>query len=168
MDAAALDVLRTFGDIRLGFGESDEYSFVFHKSTTMYSRRSSKLSSLVVSCFSAAYVRFWPAHLPTTPLKSTPVFDARAVCYPTEKSLRDYLAWRQADTHINNQVRQRGSLALAHHARPLRHFLPLVVGNGTLACKEGCSSLLTRRDLAYSGRMLCHALHAPSARAQPR
>ena len=25
------------------------------------------------------------------------------VCYPSDTSLRDYLAWRQADCHINNQ-----------------------------------------------------------------
>lgn len=37
-------------------------------------------------------------------LQYTPVFDGRAVCYPTVAILRDYLSWRQADTHINNQV----------------------------------------------------------------
>jgi tRNA(His) 5'-end guanylyltransferase len=35
----------------------------------------------------------------------TPVFDGRAVCYPNFAVLRDYLSWRQADAHINNQVR---------------------------------------------------------------
>jgi tRNA(His) guanylyltransferase len=30
------------------------------------------------------------------------MFDGRAVCYPTDHNLRDYLAWRQADVHINN------------------------------------------------------------------
>ena len=35
----------------------------------------------------------------------TPSFDGRAVCYPTEQVLREYLAWRQVDTHVNNQVR---------------------------------------------------------------
>jgi tRNA(His) guanylyltransferase len=38
------------------------------------------------------------------PLLYTPVFDGRAVCYPNFAVLRDYLSWRQADTHINNQV----------------------------------------------------------------
>lgn len=31
------------------------------------------------------------------------MFDGRAVCYPTDRNLRDYLSWRQADTHINCQ-----------------------------------------------------------------
>jgi len=105
MDAAAVEVLKVFGDVRIAFGESDEYSFVFHKGTSLYNRRASKLSSLVVSCFSSAYTRYWGEHLPGTPLRSTPVFDARAICYPSDQSLRDYLAWRQVDTHINNQAR---------------------------------------------------------------
>ena len=32
------------------------------------------------------------------------MFDGRAVCYPDTPTLRDYLTWRQVDTHINNQV----------------------------------------------------------------
>lgn len=39
-----------------------------------------------------------------TPLKVMPMFDGRAVCYPDIQTLRDYLTWRQVDTHINNQV----------------------------------------------------------------
>lgn len=70
-------------------------------------RRSSKLVSLITSCFTGSYIRRWPERLPGTPLRSTPLFDGRAVCYPTLKILRDYLAWRQVDTHINNLVRPR-------------------------------------------------------------
>lgn len=66
-------------------------------------RRSSKLLSLVVSLFTAAYVRLWGSFF-DTPLQSTPSFDGRCVLYPTDAALRDYLAWRQVDTHINNQV----------------------------------------------------------------
>ena len=67
-------------------------------------RRAAKLVSLTTSLFSAAYARFWPHYMPDTPLQMTPSFDGRAVCYPTEAVLRDYLAWRQVDTHVNNQV----------------------------------------------------------------
>ena len=35
---------------------------------------------------------------------ASPLFDGRAVLYPSEAIVRDYLAWRQVDTHINNQV----------------------------------------------------------------
>ena len=71
-------------------------------------RRASKLVSLVASCFGATYVRLWGQHLPGTPLAATPMFDARAVLYPSEQTLRDYLSWRQADTHINNLVQRGG------------------------------------------------------------
>ena len=43
---------------------------------------------------------------------------ASQVCYPSDASLRDYLSWRQADCHINNQYNvcfwalvQRGGLS---------------------------------------------------------
>jgi hypothetical protein len=67
-------------------------------------RRSSKIVSLMASCFTGNYVRMWAQYLPDTPMQYTPMFDARAVCYPSTATLRDYLSWRQADTHINNQV----------------------------------------------------------------
>jgi tRNA(His) guanylyltransferase len=59
--------------------------------------------SLVTSCFTGSYVRGWPQFLEDVPLQATPLFDGRAVCYPTDTALRDYLSWRQADTHINTQ-----------------------------------------------------------------
>ena len=74
-------------------------------------RRASKLVSLICSCFTGSYVRHWSEHLPGTPLQTTPIFDARAVLYPSDQSLRDYLSWRQADAHINNQVRALASVA---------------------------------------------------------
>jgi tRNAHis guanylyltransferase/Thg1 C terminal domain len=80
-------------------------------------RRSSKLVSLVTSCFTGNYVRSWPAFFPQTPLRSTPIFDGRAVCYPSDRLLRDYLSWRQADTHINNQVSQHHCASQADEAR---------------------------------------------------
>lgn len=119
-------VLRQFPDIRIAFGESDEYSFVFHKDTRLYGasivlrmdicameefsavisdvgRRASKLISLVTSAFSVEYVRAWKEYLGDVDLVQSPLFDGRAVLYPTEQCIRDYLSWRQADTHINCQ-----------------------------------------------------------------
>ncbi|KAL0035230.1 hypothetical protein WJX79_007502 [Trebouxia sp. C0005] len=45
MNHAAKEVFKLFSDIKLAFGESDEYSFVLHKGTTLYGRRSAKLIS---------------------------------------------------------------------------------------------------------------------------
>ena len=67
-------------------------------------RRSSKLLSIVVSTFTAAFVDGWDHFLPGLKRQALPVFDGRTVCYPSEQSLKDYLAWRQSDAHINNQV----------------------------------------------------------------
>ncbi|KAH9850310.1 tRNAHis guanylyltransferase [Lenzites betulinus] len=102
MDDAARDVMNEFKDIMLAFGESDEYSFLFRKSTTLYNRRESKILSTITSFFTSSYVFNWPKYMPDTPLKYCPSFDGRIVLYPSAKVVRDYFSWRQADTHINN------------------------------------------------------------------
>ncbi|GAA5987073.1 hypothetical protein JCM10908_001015 [Rhodotorula pacifica] len=92
------------GECVLAFGESDEYSFVFKRTCKLHGRRASKLVTLVVSIFSAAYVALWPQYFPNSPLtlEELPVFDGRVVQYTSEEEVRDYLRWRQVDTHINN------------------------------------------------------------------
>ncbi|KAM0752479.1 tRNAHis guanylyltransferase [Meredithblackwellia eburnea MCA 4105] len=92
------------GECVLAFGESDEFSFVFKKSCKLYGRRASKLTTLVTSLFTSAYIFLWPQYFPNSPLvyEELPVFDGRIVQYPSEVELRDYLRWRQVDTHINN------------------------------------------------------------------
>lgn len=103
MDRSAKEVMLEFPDIRIAYGTSDECSFVLHHSTTLYGRRSSKLVSVITSCFAANYVRWWDDIMGGRKLLATPTFDGRAVCYPSAATLRDYLSWRQADCHINNQ-----------------------------------------------------------------
>ncbi|KAK4032631.1 Thg1 C terminal domain-containing protein [Parachaetomium inaequale] len=103
MNAAARAVMAELPDITIAYGVSDEYSFVFHKTCSLFERRSSKLVSTIVSTFTAYYVHFWSTHFPETPLSPPlPSFDGRAVCYPTVQNLRDYMSWRQVDCHINN------------------------------------------------------------------
>ncbi|KAG0054901.1 hypothetical protein BGZ83_010125 [Gryganskiella cystojenkinii] len=103
MNHAARSVMHELDDIVLAFGESDEYSFLFRKSTDLYQRRESKIVSTVVSLFTSAYVYYWNDYFTDSkrPLYP-PVFDGRAVLYPSEVEVKDYFAWRQADTHINN------------------------------------------------------------------
>ena len=55
MNAAAREVMGSFTDIVLAFGQSDEYSFVFKKSTKVFNRREDKILSCVLSLFSSAY-----------------------------------------------------------------------------------------------------------------
>ncbi|KAI1064948.1 hypothetical protein LB507_000193 [Fusarium sp. FIESC RH6] len=103
MNAAAKQIVTELPDIMIAYGISDEYSFVFHKSCTLFERRASKLVSTAVSTFTAYYVHYWSTYFPDTPLSPPlPSFDGRAVCYPSVQILRDYMSWRQADCHINN------------------------------------------------------------------
>ena len=40
----------------------------------------------------------WTKYFPAVSLKYPPSFDGRIVLYPTEKVVRDYFSWRQADS----------------------------------------------------------------------
>lgn len=71
MNAAAQHVLRVLPDIVLGYGHSDEYSFVFHKSCTLFERRAAKIASTVVSTFTSAYVHLWPSFFAQSPDENT-------------------------------------------------------------------------------------------------
>ncbi|QIW98278.1 hypothetical protein AMS68_003796 [Peltaster fructicola] len=103
MNAAALEVCRSIVDIVIAYGQSDEYSFVLHESTSLFDRRAAKLATTIATAFTAEYCMQWSTHFPDQPLtRPYPTFDGRCVCYPKRKLLRDYLSWRQADAHINN------------------------------------------------------------------
>ncbi|KAI1331351.1 tRNA guanylyltransferase [Xylariaceae sp. FL0255] len=103
MNAAAKAVVMEIPEITIAYGVSDEYSFVLHKTTTLFERRASKLITTITSTFTAYYVHLWSSYMPDKPLSAPlPSFDGRAVCYPSVQNLRDYMTWRQVDCHINN------------------------------------------------------------------
>jgi tRNA(His) guanylyltransferase len=104
MNRAAQAVIDASNDgVVCAFGESDEFSFVIPPRANPLRRRAAKLATQFVSLFTSAYVFYWPAFMGAeTPLQYPPSFDARVVQYPSVEVLRDYLAWRQADCHINN------------------------------------------------------------------
>ncbi|MCJ1386374.1 tRNA-His guanylyltransferase [Xylographa soralifera] len=88
MNAAATGVSKELPDICFAYGFSDEFS---------------KIVTTVVSIFTSYYIYLWPFYFSTKPLSPPlPCFDGRAVLYPAEKLLRDYICWRQVDCHINN------------------------------------------------------------------
>ncbi|KAI0309953.1 tRNAHis guanylyltransferase [Amylostereum chailletii] len=101
MDRAARAIMDEYTDVTLAFGESDEYSFLLRRSTTLYNRRQAKILTTFVSLFTSSYMLHWPEFFPDQRLAYAPSFDGRIVLYPTEKEVRDYFAWRQTDTHIN-------------------------------------------------------------------
>lgn len=102
MTRSAVGVMKEFNDIVLSYGQSDEYSFVLRRESDSFSRRSSKIISYICSAFTSNYVFHWTKYFVDQPLLYPPMFDGRVVLYPTDTNLRDYLSWRQADTHINN------------------------------------------------------------------
>lgn len=102
MNKAAQIVMQAFPEIWLAYGESDEFSFVLRKNSTLYNRRAEKISTTLVSCFSSSYAIHFKDFFPGEELKEIPMFDGRCVCYPSDQIIRDYFSWRQADCHINN------------------------------------------------------------------
>ncbi|KAI1342824.1 Thg1 C terminal domain-containing protein [Xylariaceae sp. FL0016] len=103
MNDAAKAVVTELPDITIAYGVSDEYSFVLHKSCTLFERRASKLVTTITSTFTAYYIHLWSTYFQDSPLlPPLPSFDGRAVCYPSIQNLRDYMNWRQVDCHINN------------------------------------------------------------------
>jgi len=102
MNQCAQEVMKEYRDIVISYGQSDEYSFVFRRRTTQFSRRKSKLITNIVSLFSSSFVFHWKSYFPQTDMQYPPSFDGRAVVYPARDNIRDYLSWRQADCHINN------------------------------------------------------------------
>ena len=66
----------------------------------------------VVSLFSSCYVFYWGHFFTYQELLYPPMFDGRVVLYPTEKNLRDYLSWRQADCKFLKPQRKSAVLLL--------------------------------------------------------
>lgn len=100
---AAQTVVQRFSpDIGLAFGQSDEFSFLFRRSSRCHKRHNNKLVSLTAALFAAAFTRHWNHFFPDTSLLTDQAFDARAVLYPSTTTLRHYLSWRQVDCHVNN------------------------------------------------------------------
>lgn len=124
MNAAAAAVMSDMPDLVLGYGQSDEYSFLLRRGSVVFGRRREKILTTVVSVFSAAFVRAVGEEI----LRGErPSFDGRVVVYPGEKEVRDYFAWRQADCHVNNLFNsafwclvQRGGRERAQAEKELR------------------------------------------------
>lgn len=103
MNACAISVLEEYPDIVFSYGFSDEYSFVFKKTTKFYQRRASKILSLIVSFFSSIYPTKWKEFFPQKEMRYPPTFHGRVICCATIEVLQEYLSWRQNECHTNNQ-----------------------------------------------------------------
>ncbi|CAG2180191.1 unnamed protein product, partial [Oppiella nova] len=112
MNESAKHVMRAFfPNIVMAYGQSDEFSFIIRRVSDLYKRRQNKITSLIVSSFSSAFVFYWSQYFSnkpqngchqSVPLQYPPAFDGRCILYPNSKVVMDYLRWRQVDCHINN------------------------------------------------------------------
>ncbi|KAG7660631.1 THG1 [[Candida] subhashii] len=105
MNRAAHKIMSQYSDVMLGYGDSDEYSFLLRRGCELYERREMKLCTLFASLMTCYYQFFWREEYGEEKRLDEdhlPVFDGRAVVYPTFNHIRDYFSWRQVDCHINN------------------------------------------------------------------
>ena len=94
-------VMRKFPDIAVCYGQSDEFSFILRKKATLFDRNRDLIISSIVSLFTCSFVLYWDKYFKNIKLQYPPSFDARAVLYANFGLIKDYLAWRQVDSHIN-------------------------------------------------------------------
>ncbi|XP_032367688.1 probable tRNA(His) guanylyltransferase isoform X2 [Etheostoma spectabile] len=153
MTRSARSVMEELEDIVIAYGQSDEFSFVFKRTSTWFKRRASKLMTHVASQFSSSYVFYWKEFFGEQPLLYPPGFDGRVVLYPSNHNLRDYLSWRQADCHINNLYNtvfwtlvQKGGLTTAQAEDRLK---------GTLAADKN-EILFSEFDINYNTEPALH------------
>ncbi|KAM4748734.1 putative tRNA(His) guanylyltransferase [Rhinophrynus dorsalis] len=92
MNRCAQNVMDELDHICLAYGQSDEYSFVFHKKSNWYKRRASKFMTHVVSQFATSFVFYWKEFFPDQSILYPPGFDGRVVLYPSEQNLKGTLA----------------------------------------------------------------------------
>lgn len=80
----------------------------------------SKIESSIVSLFTSAYVFHWSTYLPNLPMTYPPSFDSRAIMYPSSREVRDYFAWRQADSECSTD-RVLADVPASSHKQPAKH-----------------------------------------------
>ncbi|KAL0722086.1 hypothetical protein Bca4012_036685 [Brassica carinata] len=104
MNSCSSAVLEEFPDIIFAYGYSDEYSFVFKKTSRFYQRRASKNLSLVASFFAAVYVTKWKEFFPRRRLEYAPSFSSKVVICASAEVLQAYLEWRQQDFNSGKTI----------------------------------------------------------------
>ncbi|RZB60674.1 tRNA(His) guanylyltransferase 2 [Glycine soja] len=102
MNSCAVKVLEEYADVVLAYGFSDEYTFVFKKTSKFYERRASKVLSIFTSFFSSIFVRKWDEFFPYKELQCSPSFHGRVIARASVEALQVYLLWRQNICHLTN------------------------------------------------------------------
>ncbi|KAG5053572.1 hypothetical protein JHK85_006082 [Glycine max] len=106
MNSCAVEVLEEDADIILAYGFSDEYTFIFKKTSKFYERRASKVLSIITSFFSSVFVRKWDEFFPPKELKCHPSLHRWFIAWASIEAFQAYLLWRQTICHLSNQHEQ--------------------------------------------------------------
>ncbi|TKY64136.1 tRNA(His) guanylyltransferase 2 [Spatholobus suberectus] len=103
MNSCTVAVFEEYADVVLAYGFSDEYNFVFKKTSKFYERRASKVLSIITSFFSSVFVRKWGEFFPHKELQCPPSFNGQVIACASTEALQAYLLWRQNICHLSNQ-----------------------------------------------------------------
>jgi tRNA(His) 5'-end guanylyltransferase len=109
LDRAAVFVAEQMAGCALGYGQSDEYSFLMtdfgrDESRMWFDGSVQKIASVTASLFTAGFHRGYAA-------AGYAAFDARVFAIPNRKEVERYFLWRQADATRNSL----NMLASAHY-----------------------------------------------------
>lgn len=111
LDSAALALAGEMSGCRLGFGQSDEYSFLLTDFASEHEKmwfdgNVQKIVSVAASIFTAHFARAF------ADASSVAVFDARVMVIPRRVDVEQYFIWRQLDATANSL----NMLAAAHYS----------------------------------------------------
>ncbi len=107
LDTAAVALAAEMPGCRLGFGQSDEYSFLLTDFSSEHEKmwfdgNVQKIVSVAASIFTAHFARVF----------ALATFDARVMVIPRRADVIDYFIWRQMDASANSL----NMLAAAHYS----------------------------------------------------
>lgn len=107
LDAAALALAPEMSGCRLGFGQSDEYSFLLTDFASEHEKmwfdgNMQKIVSVAASIFTAHFTKAF----------ASATFDARVMVIPRRADVEQYFIWRQLDATANSL----NMLASAHYS----------------------------------------------------
>lgn len=96
MNKCAKHIMMTYKEITLAYGCSDEFSFVFRKTTGIFDRDGDRILATLVSLFSSAFLFFFPKYFDKVRMIIIPSFAGKVNLYPGLGELKAYISSRQS------------------------------------------------------------------------
>ncbi|KAG7241819.1 hypothetical protein INR49_024789 [Caranx melampygus] len=151
MSRSARSVMEELEDIVISYGQSDEFSFVFKRSSTWFKRRASKLMTHVASQFSSSYVFYWKEFFEDQPMLYPPSFDGRHI-----NNLYNTVFWTLVQkgglTTVQAEDRLKGTLAADKNEILFSEF-DINYNNESALHRKGTTLIWEKRDETVTKRM---------------